>query len=878
MDSKPNSPNPRSVLWTSVCLLLITAAIAIVFRPLFFPRDPRDLLGCGDHWLYFGPHAYLMDAAIHRGEFPLWNPLVLCGKPFAANPQSAAFYPPNLLRALANFSPTPFGTHISLAVMVAAHLLGGAWATIFLARRQGLSQAAGFAAACVYAFSANMVARAGAQWSFVAMAAWFPVMLLLLHESLASDAPRRRWRFALHAGLAFGCSILIGFPQLSLYCGVGLVAYALAHSFLGASAPASLRLGARRLAQLLPLLVVIGLLAGAVGSAMLLPARELSSFSPRAKGENVGFSYETTYGNSALDIAEYLTVWPGAEEFMNLRGPGTVAVLLVVAALARGPRRQVALFGFLAYVLVDCAIGPPSPVASLVRWVSPFVFNYPQRAMVLACFPLAMLAGFGLDAVVRGEKSKRPSPTVWCVFCGFVVLLLAGRWFLRHRFLAVSPGVMAIPTAALVIIVAAPWMRRRRAISLMLPALLLLEPMVWAPSYLRHLLDVWPYRESVELLYQHPTWSLSNSRGCAPTSAEMREHLRGQGFGYGESWNNRMFALEPVINGYEPLYLDPVRQVLCAPESEPEYMREVGSWEVMAANARGHLFLKRSFWLARQYVVGPLPGKDRLFPPATTVYLREPPPAPIPQVSASSVPDQGVSEAVERVAVGIPDALSAGIPPEQTAAADLPRFERPEAHSVLRLAYTGECTAQIRPSFFHAPTGNWTLGRVLELPVSDGKERLAEIPLPDFNPVSCHLEIQTNEGPGSLRLNEIVCCSDLCDEDALLRIQHRSANRVDLEIGELPGVRLLVFVDAAYPGWRALVDGKPAPILTANDAFKALALQPGAHEIRFEFRPARVYAGLAISLAALAGALAVAGWLHLSSGPRPPAQRASGAH
>jgi hypothetical protein len=62
----------------------------------------------------------------------------------------------------------------------------------------------------------------------------------------------------------------------------------------------------------------------------------------------------------------------------------------------------------------------------------------------------------------------------------------------------------------------------------------------------------------------------------------------------------------------------------------------------------------------------------------------------------------------------------------------------------------------------------------------------------------------------------------------------------------------LVLLDAFYPGWRAEVDGDPTPIRPANGAFRAVAVGPGRHEVRFNYRPTSVMVGGAISIAGLA--------------------------
>jgi len=64
-----------------------------------------------------------------------------------------------------------------------------------------------------------------------------------------------------------------------------------------------------------------------------------------------------------------------------------------------------------------------------------------------------------------------------------------------------------------------------------------------------------------------------------------------------------------------------------------------------------------------------------------------------------------------------------------------------------------------------------------------------------------------------------------------------------------------VFVDTFDPGWKATLDGAPAPLERANLAFRGVAAPAGAHRIAMAYRPASIPLGLAVS--ALAAAAAV---------------------
>lgn len=71
---------------------------------------------------------------------------------------------------------------------------------------------------------------------------------------------------------------------------------------------------------------------------------------------------------------------------------------------------------------------------------------------------------------------------------------------------------------------------------------------------------------------------------------------------------------------------------------------------------------------------------------------------------------------------------------------------------------------------------------------------------------------------------------------------------------------VLVLAENHYPDWRVRVDGEDAPLLRVNHSLLGVALGPGEHSVEFAFRPAALYRGIWISLAALAALLAAGAW------------------
>ena len=54
-----------------------------------------------------------------------------------------------------------------------------------------------------------------------------------------------------------------------------------------------------------------------------------------------------------------------------------------------------------------------------------------------------------------------------------------------------------------------------------------------------------------------------------------------------------------------------------------------------------------------------------------------------------------------------------------------------------------------------------------------------------------------------------------------------------------PDGGFLVLNDLWHPWWEATIDGRPAPLLRANVLFRAVAVPPGRHVVRFRFSPVR---------------------------------------
>jgi len=156
-------------------LLILVLAAAFFWRLLLTPDGflyrPNSLYSdlTITHW----PNALFIRQALARwGQVPLWRPLILGGEPFAANPLSGLWYPPNWMLLVLPLTP----------VFNLLFILHTAWAGLggyALARATGASHAGGLLAALTLMFAPKAVAHLAAghvglycAWAWLPWALW----------------------------------------------------------------------------------------------------------------------------------------------------------------------------------------------------------------------------------------------------------------------------------------------------------------------------------------------------------------------------------------------------------------------------------------------------------------------------------------------------------------------------------------------------------------------------------------------------------------------------------------------------------------------------------------------------------------------------------
>jgi len=442
---------------------LLTVVFLLFFWRLLFEQGVAIPKGGGDFNSFYYPLSAFAANQIHAGHFPLWNPYLYTGAPFAADYQAGALYPLNLL-VWAVARPFTYGVFEALAIF---HVW---WASVTMygfARTIGVRRVPALIASITFAYGGFMTAQIG-HAPMIAVASWLPAILAAL-----SRARRGNIGWTVLAGLGLTMATLAGHPQVLLYVITAALAYGLflawadrpiiapiitegaGDAVIATNEPirSPSRRGrwpdrfadplARHWLNALARLALMLVIAGGLAAPLLLPAEQLSRRSVRA-----GIGYDNATQFSVQPVALLQLVLPKVfgdnptnywSAFANgeIWGYAGVAALIlaVIGALwlPRAARGQKLFFVALGGVALLGALGPFTP---LHGWFYGFVPGYDRvraagRLLLLYDLAVAILAAWGLDALLDWIAVRRTADAEFGVLrqvrrgIGLVVVVLA---------------------------------------------------------------------------------------------------------------------------------------------------------------------------------------------------------------------------------------------------------------------------------------------------------------------------------------------------------------------------------------------------------------------------------------------------------------------
>ena len=752
------------------------------------------------------PRALAFAQAVRAGLPPLWDTWIGFGQPWLADPSAQLLYPTTWLSAIA----PAWAVYTLFAV---GHLALGGTGLTRLARASGLRRTESLVAGVSFLLSGPFVSLVNL-WHHLAGAAWMPWVVLAVHRLVRRPRPSA----AIRLGVCLGVQILAGSADMVL---------------MTAALSAAWTVGVvRRRTPIRPVAAAGAgalLLALSLSAGQWLPAVDVAS---RAIRREVPTQMADRWSVPPAGLVRILLPLDGsgrlawqpqtqlrlfdttAEPFLGSLYLGIVPIALAAAALAGGRRRRL-VFALAAAAVVATlvALGSHAPFAAWLRALVPGAshLRYPSKAMLVVAVACALLAGQGLALAPRIGRART---TAAVVAVGGGATLAAAALLLgpfvasafEWSWLADRPGARAdaLPGAVRFAVLA--------LVSLLASAALLgrgrRATLHWpALLLLCTVAELWLAHGDL-----HPT---------AP---------------------HEVLAVRP-----------PVLSALDTGGGGRVYVYD---YALVEGTAWRRLGRERAYSIPQ-----PPAGFDPRLRAAVAVRLY-----PVPPVAAS----WGVEGSYDIDLAGLQPlplwGLNLSLRHAEGTPAHAKLLRLGAVRSVVALDSQGFADLGPGPRFpslfpepiltFQVP-GALSRARIVGgARALEGREALVALFDPAFDPAA---EVILS-GPGAPE-----AAAAAHGASGRVRIAELRADRVRLE-AELDGAGVVVLADAWDPGWRAWVDGRPAPVLTANVAFRAVALGAGRHVVEMRYRPRAALAGLALtglSLLALVVVAAARPWSRL---------------
>jgi hypothetical protein len=353
-----------------------------------------------------------------HGSVPIWNPYIFCGMPFVDAFHGDIFYLPTFILKMLFPLQRALGWGLILHIYLA-----GIFAYI-CARGFGLSRVASAFAGVSYMFAGYLVSLvAPGHDGKIFVTTFFPLAFHFLNRGTATF--RLKWFLLL--GLTITLIILTPHPQMAYFTLWGLggfFVYRLVFMFRDKIGTAKMALTT----AMFILAVVIGLFGSAI---QFYPGyKYIQEFSPRAgtgaEGRS-GYEWATSWslhleelvgqfvplfaGVSVNDPESKAGYW-GRNAFKdNTEYTGFFPILIGIVGIALWRRRETWFFVGMAAIALVYALGATTPLFYIFYAIIPNVgkMRAPSMIMFLFSFSFAMLAAFGIDALIklRNEAKTR---------------------------------------------------------------------------------------------------------------------------------------------------------------------------------------------------------------------------------------------------------------------------------------------------------------------------------------------------------------------------------------------------------------------------------------------------------------------------------------
>ncbi|MGD8633387.1 MAG: YfhO family protein [Anaerolineales bacterium] len=383
------------------------------------------------HW----PNAVFLNRAVRAWhQIPLWNPTILSGYPFFADPLAGVWYPPLWFAAA-------FPSALTFNLLIWLHL---AWAGLGmwrLARSEGLSDFAALISGVVFAGAPKWIAHIGlGHIGLVCAVSWTPWLLLGVRNALeALYQGREGWLRALSTNGLLLAVVFLADPRWLLPCLI-LVAFFVFHRLSGFGY--DLR---SKFSMLVRWAGVTGIFA--LGTAAGF-ATAFVLFVSRSTRTLIDAAAPDPFALRLAELGDLLAFNPGQPEKFIYLGLG-VAFLTIMGILFDERRSwfwyATAILGVLLSLGANLPwLGPllhSLPLASLLR--------VPTRWFFITILAAAYFSGAGFETMLKAPIRKREFSLSFLIFG----LLAVGAYSLTVRSRSGSLdefGLLFVPAAAII--------------------------------------------------------------------------------------------------------------------------------------------------------------------------------------------------------------------------------------------------------------------------------------------------------------------------------------------------------------------------------------------------------------------------------------------
>ncbi len=364
---------------------VVVAAIAMLLPSLVHGAGIHDP-AAGDQGDALIPWTMASWIQVHQGHLPLWNPNSALGMPLVFNWGSAAFGLPALVGYL-------LPLHIAYAAGIIVTLVVAGTGAYVFARLLGLGIVACVFAAVAFELSGPFVELVG--WPMSSVMSWsgwlFAAALLVVrgHRRLAATT-----MFA----LVLAAAIYAGEPEMLLQLLIALIVFLailLAHEVH--------RGGLRSVSRPVVDLGLGAVCGAALGAPLALPGLQLTTGSINSDRSLIIYERQAVSLHALFDVT---------------RGPYLGVITIVLACLAVVVhRRRAEVRALAAVAVVAAAIVLLPPVMSLLNSLPILGDAHWNRSDISLAFSLAILAGLGVDTLMRGMTKETARRTA----AGFAV-------------------------------------------------------------------------------------------------------------------------------------------------------------------------------------------------------------------------------------------------------------------------------------------------------------------------------------------------------------------------------------------------------------------------------------------------------------------------